>query len=52
VHRSRMMKKLGVASVVELIRLVDTARGPWSGNGSGNGYDFSQLDRPGDEDPV
>src|SRR5262244_3678729 len=52
VHRSRMMKKLGVTSVVELIRLVDTARGPWSGNGSGNGYDFSQFASPGNEDPV
>jgi len=39
VHRSRMMKKLGVTSVVELIRLVDTAQGPWAANGSGDGHD-------------
>jgi len=39
VHRSRMMKKLGVTSVVELIRLVDTARGPWSVNRSGDADD-------------
>jgi len=25
VHRSRMMKKLGVSSVVQLVRLIDTA---------------------------
>jgi len=37
VHRSRMMKKLGVSSVVELIRLLDTASGRWPVNGSSNG---------------
>jgi len=37
VHRSRMMKKLGVSSVVQLVRLVDTAIGRWSVNGWGNG---------------
>ncbi len=36
VHRSRMMKKLRVRSVVELIRLVDTASGRWPVNGSGD----------------
>jgi len=30
VHRSRMMKKLGVSSVVQLVRLVETAIGPGS----------------------
>jgi FixJ family two-component response regulator len=37
VHRSRMMKKLGVTCVVELIRLVDTASGRWPADGSSNG---------------
>jgi hypothetical protein len=31
-----MMKKLRVGSVVELIRLVDTASGRWPVNGSGD----------------
>jgi FixJ family two-component response regulator len=35
VHRSRMMKKLGVSSLVELIRLVDAASGCWLVHGSG-----------------
>ena len=30
VHRSRMMRKLGVSSVVQLVRLVETAIGPGS----------------------
>jgi FixJ family two-component response regulator len=37
VHRSRMMKKLGVGSVVELIRLVDTASDHPAINGAANG---------------
>jgi len=37
VHRSRMMKKLGVSSLVQLIRLVDAVRGRWRVNALGNG---------------
>lgn len=40
VHRSRMMKKLGVSSVVQLVRLVDTARRRWFLNRSGDGHDL------------
>jgi FixJ family two-component response regulator len=37
VHRSRMMKKLGVSSLVQLIRLVDAVGGRLRLNGFGNG---------------
>ncbi len=41
VHRSRMMKKLRVSSVVELVRLVDIASSRWQVIGSGDGNDSS-----------
>ena len=50
VHRSRMMKKLRVSSVVELIRLVDAACGRWRVNGSADGNDSADrgwgIDEP------
>jgi len=59
VHRSRMMKKLGVSSLVQLIRLVDAVRGRLRLNGFGNGNGSSGrrpridegtfADREGDE---
>ena len=50
VHRSRMMKKLGVSSVVQLVRLVDAAIGCWPLNGWGNGHDVSNGGSRIDED--
>jgi len=59
VHRSRMMKKLGVSSLVQLIRLVDAVGGRLRLNGFGNGNGSSGrrpridegtfADREGDE---
>src|SRR5215510_7621174 len=50
VHRSRMMKKLGVSSVVQLVRLVDAAIGRWPLNGWGNGDGVSDGCSRVDED--
>jgi FixJ family two-component response regulator len=52
VHRSRMMKKLGVSSVVQLIRLVDAASGRWPVNGWGNGNGFSDHGSRFDESDL
>src|SRR5215468_9692799 len=49
VTRSRMMKKLGLSSVVQLIRLLDTASGQWPMNGSGNGHGSVERARDMDE---
>jgi FixJ family two-component response regulator len=50
VHRSRMMKKLGVSSLVQLIRLVDAASGLWLLNGSGHSHELSDACSWIDED--
>jgi len=52
VHRSRMMKKLGVSSLVQLIRLVDAVRGRLRLNGFGNGNGSSARRPRIDEGPF
>ena len=52
VHRSRMMKKLGVSSLVQLIRLVDAVGGRLRLNGFGNGNGSSGRRPRIDEGPF